>query len=163
MLLDVLGLVGLLAAFLGSVIIILPDIPRIQTYVMPEDEFSRLRTAQQRLLTEHEITDEETGFDELCNVLETVVDLPIPPHTILIDERRGGDETEVHIRYTNEDADHAFATAYAGHPSHMMLLVEEEIRNRRQQVQHRFLTFGVVFLILGFGLRATVYALQNFQ
>lgn len=152
-------LLDLTLAFLGSVTILIPDIPYVRTAVMPDDEISRLRTAQQTLFADHELTDDDTGFTALIDVLTSVTgELPATPYEIRIADDRNRDNTVVQIRYNEPEADHAYATAFAGHPAQVTLLVDEHIRELRQNVRHWFLMAGVTLLATGFGLRATVYA-----
>lgn len=158
--LDGLTLAGVTLGFIGSVTILIPEISLLQPYVLPEERISRLRCGQQTLLMEHKITEEDYGFEGLCDVFDPVVELPMDPHTILIDNQKGGEDTQVHVRYTDPDADHAYATQYAGHPASVTLLVNNAINDIRQRVRHRYLTVGVVLITLGFGIRAVIHTIQ---
>lgn len=158
--LDGLALVGLTLGFIGSVTILIPEISLLRPYVFPEERIDRLRSGQQTLLMAHKIAEEDYGFEEVCDVFDSVVELPKDPDTILIGNQRGGDDPQVYVRYTDSDADHVYATQYAGHPANVTLLVNDAIKDIRQNVRHRYLTGGIVLLTLGFGIRAVIHTIQ---
>lgn len=156
--LEGLALLGLTFAFLGSVIILLPDIPYLQTVVMPTDEITEIQTAQQTLLADGELTDDDPGFAALHDIIPWDADAAGTPYKILIGDDRDRENTVVQARSKNPDADHVYATAYGGHPTQVSVIVDEHIRQLRQDIRRKFLIIGVGLLASGFALRVTVRA-----